>query len=232
MQIDWKRAKEIIGKNFFGVEDWSAFYGVKFSEEQISEAAEFPWGEDILNSTCPFCRNVVKHCHFAFLGLESINGEPLTIMKLQKLHPATGQPRFNVDAWYSKEEFAREATMDFRWYLIHKSMIPKSRNKTYDDQEAILTTDYEVPSAVTEVTKDLLVFRKTGTFVNSTRWARCKCVTSDGGRVVVGFFGKHGLTINSFRDLDGHYLISLAASRTLEEVFSFTFSFNLFPPPK
>jgi hypothetical protein len=229
-----------VGKNFFGVEEWSILYDVKFSQKQLRQAAEFPWGEDILNSTCPFCGKVVKECHFAFLGLDRINGEPLTIMKLRKLHPATGQPRFyanvwhyrdqfgevttiysgNLDdlpPWYSDEKFAREATMDFRWYLLHKSIIPGSPDKNYYKQVAMLTADYEVPSAVTEATKDLLVFRKTGKFVNHLWLARCKCVALPWprGLVTVGFFGKHGLTISSSRDLDVHYFIGLAASRKL-----------------
>jgi hypothetical protein len=69
MEINQKRAREIMGKNFFGVEEWSILYDVKFSQKQLRQAAEFPWGEDILNSTCPFCGKVVKECHFAFLGL-------------------------------------------------------------------------------------------------------------------------------------------------------------------
>ena len=214
--IHQKLARAVMGKNFFGVEDWSALYGVNFSQKQLRQVAEFPLGEDILNSTCPLCSKVVKDCHFAFVGLDSINGKPFTILKLQELHPATGQPKFYSyapSAWYSEQKFAKETTMDFRWYLLHQNIVPKSEDKTYGEQKAMLTADYEVPSAITEVTKDLLVFRKTGNFVNQSRYARCECVTSDGYRVSAGSFGGHGLLVCSYWDGYRYYRIGVAASR-------------------
>src|SRR3989344_2578526 len=214
--IHQKLARAVMGKDFFGVEDWSALYGVNFSQKQLRQVAEFPWDEDILDSTCPLCGKVVKDCHFAFVGLDRINRKPLTILKLQELHPATGQPKFDSyapSAWYSKQKFARETTMSFRWYLLHRDIVPKSDNKTYDDQKAMLTADYEVPSAVTEATKDLLVFRKSGNFVNLSRFARCKCVTSDGDRVVVGSFDELELFVIYHWDDDRYFDLGLAASR-------------------
>jgi len=214
--IHQKLARAVMGKNFFGVEDWSALYGVNFSQKQLRQVAEFPWGEDILNSTCPLCGKVVKDCHFAFVGLDSINGKLFTILKLQELHPATGQPKFYSyapSAWYSEQKFAKETTMDFRWYLLHQNIVPKSEDKTYGDQKAMLTADYEVPSAITEVTKDLLVFRKTGNFVNQSRYARCECVTSDGNRVRAGYFDGGGLHVYYFWDDYRYYSFGVAASR-------------------
>jgi hypothetical protein len=218
--IHQKLARAVMGKNFFGVEDWSTLYGVNFSQKQLRQVAEFPWGEDILNSNCPLCGKVVKDCHFAFLGLNCINGKPLTILKLQELHPAKGQPKFYSyapSAWYSEQKFARETTMSFRWYLLHQNIVPKSEDKTYDDQKAMLTADYEVPSAVTEATKDLLVFRKTGNFVNPSRYARCECVTSDGDRVDVGSFDEGGLDVSRCWGGCRGYGIGLAASRKFPE---------------
>lgn len=214
--IHQKLARAIMGKNFFGVEDWSALYGVNFMQKQLRQVAEFPWGEDILNSTCPLCGKVVKDCHFAFVGLDRLNGKPLTILKLQELHPATRQPKFYSyapSAWYSEQKFAKETTMSFRWYLLHQNIVPKSEDKTYDEQKAMLTADYEVPSAVAEATKDLLAFRKTGNFVNPSRYAHCKDFTSGGDRVVVGNFGESGLDVSCFWGVRRVCAVGLAASR-------------------
>lgn len=214
--IHQKLARAVMGKNFFGVEDWSALYGVNFSQKQLRQVAEFPWGEDILNSTCPLCGKVVKDCHFAFVGLDRLNGKPLTILKLQELHPATGQPKFYSyapSAWYSEQNFAKETTMDFRWYLLHQNIVPKSEDKTYGEQVRMLTADYEVPSAITEVTKDLLVFRKTGNFVNPSRYARCESVASVGRRVGVGIFGGNGLDVSYCWDDRRYSCVGVAASR-------------------
>ena len=214
--IHQKLARAVMGKNFFGVEDWSALYGVNFTQKQLRQVAEFPWGEDILNSICPLCGKVVKDCHFAFVGLDRVNGKPLTILKLQEIHPATGQPKFYSyapSAWYSEQKFAKETTMSFRWYLLHQNIVPKSESKTYDEQKAMLAVDYEVPSAVAEATKDLLVFKKTGNFVNSSRYARCEDVASDGYRVGVGVFDGDGLDVDVFWDAGRDDVIGLAASR-------------------
>ena len=69
--IHHKLARTIMGKNFFGVEEWSTLYGVNFTKKQLREVAEFPWSKDILNAPCPFhnCRSI-KETHFAFLGLD------------------------------------------------------------------------------------------------------------------------------------------------------------------
>ena len=214
--IHQKLARAVMGKNFFGVEDWSALYGVNFTQKQLRQVAEFPWGEDILNSICPLCGKVVKDCHFAFVGLDRVNGKPLTILKLQEIHPATGQPKFYSyapSAWYSEQKFAKETTMSFRWYLLHQNIVPKSESKTYDEQKAMLAVDYEVPSAVAEATKDLLVFKKTGNFVNSSRYARCEDVTSGGYRVGVGGFGGSGLCVSAYWDDGRGDGVGLAASR-------------------
>ena len=214
--IHQKLARAVMGKNFFGVEEWLAFYGVNFSQKQLRQVAEFPWGKDILNSTCPLCGKVVKDCHFAFVGLDRINGMPLTILKWQEIHPVTGQPKFYSyapSAWYSEQEFAKETTMSFGWYMLHQNIVPNSEGKTYDEQKSMLTADYEVPSALTEVTKNLLVFPKTGNFVNPSRNARCECVASGGRRVGVGSFGEGVLGVDCCWGERRDDRIGLTASR-------------------
>ena len=66
--VHQKLARAILGKNFFGVEEWSALYGVNFTKKQLREVADFPWNEDVLNAPCPFVKGKsVKETHFAFL---------------------------------------------------------------------------------------------------------------------------------------------------------------------
>jgi len=216
--VHHKLARTLMGKNFFGIEDWATLYGANFSQKQLRQVAEFPWDEDILASTCPLCGKTVKDCHFAFLGLDRLNGKPLTILKLQELHPNTAQPRFysyTPDVWYSKEKFATETTCDLRWYLLHTNIVSKSEDKTFDEQKTMLPAKYEVPSAIAEVSKDLLVFKKTGVYANPSRYGRCTDVTSGGFRVYVGPFDADGLIIHSsWVDSRGCY-VGVSASRKL-----------------
>jgi hypothetical protein len=123
--------------------------------------------------------------------------------------------------------------MSFKWYLLHQNTVPNSEKKIYNKQKAMLPAEYEVPSAIAEVTKDLLVFHKTGIFVNPKKYARCKCRTSDGELIKVGYFDENGLDISKdwidsqgvdYRDDD----VGIAASRKFpSETFRFSYEDRL-----
>lgn len=218
--IHHKHARAIMGINFFGIEDWTALlFGTDISQKQFRGVPAFPWNEDILASTCSLCGKVIKDCHFAFLGFERINGQPLTILKLQEFYFDAGvaeQPRFYSYApvaWYSKEKFATKTTMSSGWYLLHTSIIPKSEYKTYEKQKAMLPAEYEVPSAIVETVKNLFVFKKTCNYMDISRYARCIDISSIGDRVHVGFFGPLGLEILCQSDYNRYQSVGIAASR-------------------
>ena len=215
--VNHQVVRAIMDKNFFGVEEWATLYCVKFTKKQLREVAEFPWGEEVLNAPCPFVKGkTVKETHFAFLRLENVNGKPLTILHLQELHPHNGQPKFASyapNSWYSNQAWATSKTAKFRWYLMPLEIVPNSEDKTYQDQVTMLPQGYEVPTAVEEVLKDLLYYRKNGIYLNPTRYARTTDVTSNGYRVIVGYFDRHGL--NVFNRWDGRRRdnIGMASSR-------------------
>ena len=213
-----KLVRAIMGEErLWGAEEWSAFYGVGFTKKQLREVAEFPWSEDVLNAPCPFHKGKsVKETHFAFLGLDKIKGKPLTILKWQELHPDSGQPKFysyGPDNWYAKEKFGNEPTCGFRWYLMPLEIVPKSTDKTYQEQVAMLPADYEVPLAIEEVFKDILYYRKNDIYLNPTKYGRCQDVASDGGRVSVGSFGSRGLDVDDWSGDNRGDSVGLAASR-------------------
>ena len=214
--IHHKLARALLGKNFFGVEEWSTLYGINFSKKQLREVAEFPWGEDVLNSPCPFVSGErVKDTHFAFLGLDKLNGSPLTILKLQELHPETGQPKFNSyapSAWYSNEKFAKEVTPKLRWYLMPQSIVSNTTDRDYATQKGKLPAEYEVPFGIEEVAKSLLFYRKNGVYLNPKVYGRVECVTSLGFRVSVGGFDGGGLDVDGW-GVDANCAFGLAASR-------------------
>ncbi|OIP55764.1 hypothetical protein AUK13_02330 [Candidatus Kuenenbacteria bacterium CG2_30_39_24] len=203
--IESRLARLVLGRNIFDDADWMSYYDAKFTKKQFREAGKFPWGEDILNSSCPFnSGKLVKDTHFAFLGLTAINGSPLTVAKWLELHPATGQPKFyfNNDPWHVGQPHTDVATMQLRWYLMLKDIIPDSTSKTPEEQVAMLPPEYEVPSTIAEVTKDILVFRKTDVRPNPSHWAACteRTVKTDkvsAGRVsCVGGFDGDGLYVD------------------------------------
>jgi hypothetical protein len=181
-----------------------SYYDAKFTKKQLREAGKFPWGEDVLNGPCPFNKGeTVSETHFAFLGITALNGAPLTVAKWLELHPATGQPKFyfNQNPWHAGQPHTDVATTELRWYLMLKDIVPGSMDKTPEEQVAMLPPEYEVPTTIMEVTKDILVFRKTNERPNGLQWAACtertvKTTSAYSGAVsCVGFFNGGGLRV-------------------------------------
>jgi hypothetical protein len=223
--IESRLARAVLGRNIFDDADWTSFYDAKLTKKQLREAVgKFPWGEDILNSPCPFNEGkLVKDTHFAFLGISIINGQPLTVVKWLELHPATGQPKFyfNNDPWHEGQPHTDKTTLTLRWHLLLKDIAPNSTGKTPEEQVMMLPEEYEVPTTIAEVTKDILVFRKTGTRPNPSRWAACKERTVKTERLsaecvgyvsCVGLFGERGLNVSHWDGSRNGY-VGVGASR-------------------
>lgn len=211
--------RKIMGRNFFGVEEWQIFFGVNFSEKQLQEIADFPWEENILNSPCPFNEDKkIKETHFAFLGLAAINEKPLTILKWKELYPEIPRPRFYMpnptDSRFIKnaltEGFMQEAICEFRWYLMPLEIFSSSINKTFEEQSTMLIEKYEIPTGIEEVTKCILYYRKNSTYLNYENWARCQ------HQITVGLFGSCGLDIDDWRGRQ-YRPQGLAASRKIPQ---------------
>ena len=199
-------AQVALGRNIFTDADWMSYYDAKFTKKQLRDAGKFPWGEDVLNGPCPFNKGkLVKDTHFAFLGISGINGQPLTVAKWLELHPATGQPKFylNQNPWHAGQPHTDVATMQLRWYLMLKDIVPGSTGQTPEDQVAMLPPEYEVPTTIAEVTKDILVFRKTDVRPNPSRWAACTERTVGISSAVAGFVSCVGLFVENGLDVDG-----------------------------
>ena len=155
-----------------------------------------------------------KETHFAFLGLNKINGEPLTILKWQELHRAWFRS-YQPGAWCAEEKFATEQTCAFRWYLMLLEIVPNSTNKTFQEQTAMLPADYEVPLAIEEVTKLILYRRKNSVFLNRLEHGRCQDTIFGCYPVSVGGFSSRGFHITRYWDSGFYYGVGLAASRKL-----------------
>jgi len=217
--VHHKLARALMGQNFFGVEEYVTLYGVNFSKKQLREVSKFPWSEDVLNGPCLFNKGkLVKDTHFAFLGVDKLNGSPLTIMKFQELHPASGQPKFYSYApssWYHQQAFATDKTMKLRWYLLLKNIVPNSTSTSWNDQKAMLPAEYEIPTAVEETAKDLYAQRKTGIYPNLKVYARVDDTSSDGSRVGVGYCCCGSVGVGSWYVNGDYYYVGLGASRKL-----------------
>lgn len=213
-----KLARAIMGKNFFGAEEWSEFYGVSFSEEKLQKLAEFPWSEGVLNAPCPFVKGKsIRETHFAFLGLDAIKGRPLTILRWPEIQHGSGSEssgphlRSSLE-WYSDDQVFEEVC-DFRWYLMPLEIIPGSMNKKFEEQVVMFPLEYQVPLAIEEVSKHILYYRKNGICLNSKAWGWCQDLVSGDNRVMVGLFDTNGLGLSAFWSADCNPDLGVAVSR-------------------
>ena len=190
-------AQQDLRVRIFSEADWASYYG---PAQKLS-----PEVEDVLNGPCPFNKGkLVKDTHFAFMGMPAINGEPLTVAKWLELHPADGQLKFYFanDPWHVGQPHTDVVTLEPRLYIMLREIVPGSTSSTPEEQVAMLPPEYEVPSTIAEVTKDILVYRRTGKRCNPNRWAACKerTVKTDkafAGLVsCVGSFDGHGLVVD------------------------------------
>jgi hypothetical protein len=200
----------------WGMGDWASYYG---KPEKLD-----PKVEEILMSPCPFHKDkLVADTHFAFMGIPSINGDPLTVAKWLELHPADGHPKFYFanNPWHVGQPHTDVAVLEPRLYIVLREIVPGSLCKTPEKQLALLPPEYEVPTTIVEVTKDILVFRKTGKRCNGFVWATCaeRIVKTDRippcevGRVsCVGYFNEDGLHVGHWCGTPCHS-IGVGASR-------------------
>ena len=205
--VDVRVARALLGNSLIDLADWALLFGTRFEDSEVQNALQFPWHEDVIMSECPFNKGkLIKDTHTAFFGLPKLNGQPLTVAKWIELQPATGQPKFffNDDPWHADQPHIEVMTLLPRWYLLLTEVVPGSTGMTPDDMDSILPAEYEPPSTIAEVTKNMLVYHKTGRRPNYSKLARCAELTivterwSDRCPSLVGIFSEIGLSINGW----------------------------------
>jgi hypothetical protein len=206
-----KRAREIMGKNFLGVEEVAECFGIQLTQEELTKVAEIPFTEATLEEC--------KDTHILFLGINhDKEGKPLTINRLREMFPSTGQPRFwSYQFWYDKEKFAAKETPELKWYLIRKTVSEESRSKNYIEQEKLLKENEERERAIVYVYGILLMSkaRKERLFEQDYVW--CTDLDSGGYRVCVGYFGSRGLGISYYWGSRYDHYLGLAPARKFEK---------------
>lgn len=195
--VSQKRAREIMGENFLGIEEVSQHFGVSFGKKLV-KFDEIPFPKTVLTEC--------KDTHILFPGF------PLTILDVRsKVSPDLFQ---RMHSWYIKKVFAKKDKVELRWYLIRKDTAPESTSKKYQQQLAILSKNEEVPRACEVFYMIILYFLTTGIFLFEDNLVRCRDET-DGNRVRLGFFHEQGLRIEAWGGADAYPAIGVSASRKI-----------------
>ena len=191
-----KRAREIMGKNIFGVEEAIAHFGVNPSKQQTAYLAEVPFAESALEA----CKNT--HLLVAVF--------PLSLLDIRGA--CKDQGLFYNQDWYNKQAFAKEKG-EVGWQLIRKTPVSDSMSKTWDEQNKLLGKDEEVPSVRAVVYATVGHYKAQNERLFEKVWVRCSDLDSDGYRVSVGDFDAEGLHVDDYWDgyRDGN--LGLASAR-------------------
>ena len=153
----------------------------------------------------------------------TINGEQVTLNRLQELmqHPKQGHKtnyRFYDGSW-TKDEHGNTPVGRSHWVLMTRDIIPKSRNKSYDNQKAMLEgTDYVLPQAVEAVACILAEFVASGTYLYGRdpllTYTRCAAIPAGDFSRGETFFR----FVNNGVDLDGSDVLFLSEKSIFSEV--------------
>ncbi|HET9285310.1 MAG TPA: hypothetical protein VFR24_25435 [Candidatus Angelobacter sp.] len=176
-----KRAREIMGRNFFGVEEAIRHFGVNPTRQQTAALSEVPYSEEVLTA----CKDT--HVLVAVF--------PLSVLEIRGKVPRN-ERLFYDQSWYNKESFAKDRG-EVGWQLIRKTPVPNSTSKTWPEQQALLSQDEETPTARVMVYTVIGHYLATGERLFESIYVRCSDVDSDGLRVFVGNFDAGGLRVLS-----------------------------------
>ena len=226
--VDEAVAKEL-GKNFLGTAEWKEAFGVNAGAvppipNSITKA--------LLNSPCPIePGKLIKDTHILVLIPKTVNGEPYSALKLDKLcstKKGSGNELINdrYDSWKGKS-WASLAQIASEWVLIPKRDPDPAkvdsdkhfRGKNIAAQDEVLRDHYKEYREVKtlEVMTMALLYDLTYKERLLPDYVRCEEANASGGRVCVGLFHAIGLRVfdGSF-DGVGYDFIGRALARKLK----------------
>ena len=173
-----KRAREIMGRNFFGIEEAIKHFGVNPTRQQLAALSEIPFSEAVLEQ--------LKDTHVLVAVF------PLSILEIRG---KVDSKLFYNQSWYNKKSFAKERG-EAIWQLVRKTQVNNSTSKNWQEQQALLSKDDEVPTAQVMVYTIIGHHLATGERLFEHIYVRTSSVGSDGRRVDVGGFDSEGLVVN------------------------------------
>jgi hypothetical protein len=192
-----KRAREIMGRDMFGVEEAIQHFGVNPSKQQIAALSEIPFSEATLEQ----CKKT--HVLVAVF--------PISILEIRG-KVSQDQCLFYDQDWYNKQVFAKERG-EAEWKLVRKTPVPNSTNEAWQKQQDLLASNEEIPTARVMVYTIIGHFLATGERLFESIYVRCSDVLDSGGRrVFVGGFVRLGLGIYGSWGGDRRGFIGLASS--------------------
>ncbi len=185
-------AKKILGTNFIGVDELSSIAD-KMNLLQPSKMNKplpvIPYSEEQLLK--------VAGTHVLFLAIP-FNAEeaPLSLMEMRDffgIDPAIKEPCFYNQDWYVREQFVHEPLLEYRWYLLRKTLIDETRGK------GIESDNENLPSALVCAYAFFVYCYHANKYLWESDFVWCNDTDANGDRVYVGrYIDPQGIAKNGF----------------------------------
>ena len=195
----WLRAREIMGRNMFGIEEAIKHFGVNPSKDQLAALAEVTFSEQELSGK--------KDTHVLVAVF------PLSILEIRG--KVAESSLFYDQDWYNKEAFAKGKGI-LSWHLVRKTPVANSTSKRWDEQQALLAKNEQTPTAQVMVYTIIGQYLATGERLFENVYVRCSDLGSDSNRVYVGLFDSRGLDVVNFWDVSRGDSLGVASSRKFQ----------------
>jgi hypothetical protein len=197
-----KRSREIMGRNFFGIKEAIRHFRVNPTYTQLAALSEIPFSEAVLKQS--------KDTHVLVAVF------PLSILEIRG--KVDSKLFYNNQSWwYNKESFAKKRGK-VSWQLVRKTAVGNSFSKSWQEQQALLSKDDEVPSAQVMVYTIIGHYLATGErLFEHIHVVRTSSVDSFGGHVGVGYFGSEGLYVYDYCDDDRFGALGVSSTRKFPE---------------
>ena len=136
-----------LGTSYVGPDQWREHQPHLWHGACLPSVPDFPWPEELLDEACPLTgTGTVQMTHFAFLGLPTAHGQPVSIARL--VSSARWRFAATAEADVVRQPYATEETCALRWHLVSRVHLPRFAGMPYAEQVAALPPDYEVATAV------------------------------------------------------------------------------------
>lgn len=179
-----KRAREITGRNIFGVEEAIRHFWINPSEQQLAALSGVPFTEGVLEE----CKST--HVLVAVFPISILDIRGKVERKLFRSRP--------TDEWYSRQTFAKDRG-EVGWHLVRKTPVANSTLRMWGAQQTLLGKNDETPKSRIVVYTIIGHFLATGERLFENIYVRCSDVDSDCSyHVCVGGSGSDGLIVDDW----------------------------------
>jgi hypothetical protein len=194
-----KRAREIMGCNFFGVEEAIKHFGVNPTRQQLDTLSEVPFSEKVL------LQSSNTHVLVAVL--------PLSILDVRSRVEDKGL--FYNQNWDDKEPFAKKRG-DVSCQLVRKTPVDDSPLKDWQEQQALISKDDKVPTAQVMIYTIFGHYLATRERLFEHTYVRTSSVYPGGYHISVGGFASKGLGVGLMWDDGRGAVLGVSSARTFD----------------